>query len=1424
MPINILTKAIFLFFWLVCSFAQAREYASEPQFPIELQSTSYNVTEGLSQSTVTSIARDHYGYTWFGTLNGLNRFDGTKFKQYFADKKSELPSSFIRSLKSNDKKLYIGTDKGLIVYDLVKDEFYPLENTEYLKSLPIWSLDLIGDHLYIGTENTLFSYDFSSKTTTKLTENKNFRGIKKVIKESHNVYLRTYDGYIYEVTNSEDKLLTKGTINLLQGAKDYGFVFRDNIWINSKTNFRVDIDAATTYDNDNIAYIKNSNISITNGITTKTIGKINFDTKGFENIEIHSLNGDFYITADNKGVTIIGKERNLIKRLAAAKNNVWSIVQSESGLFYSSDDTQFIKTYKKDFTINSLIDIGIAGPKHLAITTSHLYIGSHRGIHLYNIKTGKVKQLHKGSFTSISSDIDSNEIYAGTSDGKLLTINYLTRTHSLFDTKIENPIYDITKKNRVFYISSQSGLYEKNGDIIKPLYNDELVASLKMLGDILYFGTSTSIMTFSTKTNSINTIYKDQKIIYSMEISGDYIIAASSNNVIAYNSSNKKLINLSSIQGAQKEYNSQASTTLKGNVFLGGKDGISLLNIDEIEYFIKKRGAPITNLEELLIFNSPVINTEEYYTDSINESQLLKVKYSEYPLTIKFNAPNFSKNELLYKYRLYGLSEEWINSNGNHYATYTNLPPDTYIFEVYAIDLVTGNLGSKKVINIEITPPWWYSTSAKAVYIFIFVFLLYLSIKLILKRRDTQKKIAQSEERLKLSLWGSGDEMWDWDIESGKIFRSNIWGELDFPKDGQRSGLNNEESNIHPIDQKRVQEALDKHFYGETDHFEAAYRVKAKDGQWVWILDRAKIVERDQNDNALRMTGTIKNINNFKHAEEQLRLFERAIENISEGVFILDSNYRFVEVNEACCSIALKSRNYFIGQILRFDLYPEHFSDKIRAILSQQSQWYGEVEASKGDGSSFSMELTIDAIYDAAGELSHYVGVFSDISIRKKQEEELRKLTNTDLLTGLPNRSNLQVTLGHIVKRKAPHALMVLDIDNFKRINDSLGHQIGDELLIQIAHRIHEQISKDAIIYRLGGDEFAILVDNTFALNASTAIASRIIECFRNHFEVDNEKLTIGASIGIVLYPEDEIDEKALLRKADIAMYYAKSAGGNRYQFFSESLNKNAIKQLETENLIRDGLKDDLFEVYYQPKVNIKLNEITGMEALVRLNHPVFGLVPPNEFIPFAESNGLIVEIGDIVLRKACFAAHQWVESGLFQGRVAINLSSHQFALPDLVERIDSTLKLTKLPPKHLELEITEGTVIKNPEKAIEVMKQLADKGVHLALDDFGTGYSSLSYLKRFPIHTLKIDKSFVDDIDKSEQDMKMVDSIITIAHNMGLSVIGEGVEDMSQLNILKGLNCQEIQGFLFSKAIPHNEFSELLEKQSAMLNVTNIK
>lgn len=1382
-------------------------------FDIELNYDSYNIADGLSQSTATSIIEDNYGYTWIGTINGLNRFDGTNFKHFFADDHSGLPSSFIRSLLIDQQgRLLVGTDAGLAVYDNLKESFelFDQEKKELLQ--PIWSMEKLGNKLLIGVNNKLLTIEQNRIDVIESSELKEIKEIKAI--KSH-VFIRNYEGEVYKIT--KDKItkifsdatgITSKDDNLLISSTEGLYAYNNN-----KTNKIISGPHASIaqYGKKIITLVDNKIKIINEDFTEQTAGSLKRNASEYKRPQVHAFNNSLFITFINKGFIQITEQSNIIQHPRKITDNIWSI-DSDEFYIYSASDSSAIKKHTHTFDFVSEIKSNASfGPKTIKVLNNNLFIGSSVGLLKINLENNTSLKMSNEHISHIE-NLDGR-LYVGTTNGKVLIFDESNNPKLIKEIELDEkqPVYDILVEKKSIWIASQSGVTQYKNNNIFRVFSTDMVTSIEKINGFIYFSARTSLYRITPSNNDIEKITTNSKITYTLINDNNSLVSSLNGEISLEDFKRGERMTLTKRNGTQIDYNIQSSEKLNGNIIFGGTSGLSIVNTERAFNYLKKKKKLNVKISSFSLFNSIEEVAGNILTKPIDLSTEIYLKFTDYPFSFNLIVPGKALDEVEFYYQMQGLSGDWLQAKEVNSATYTNLSHGEYLFNVYAIDKLTGQQGPTKSIKVIITPPWWLSLQAKFIYALLTLIFIAAFSRAALRRRTVQKQIALSEERLKLSLWGSGDEMWDWDIQSGNIYRSNIWGTLDFPQDGQRSGELGSESNIHPQDQARVKAALQAHFKGDTHHFEIAYRVKDRNNNWLWILDRAKIVERDNNERPLRMTGTIKDINSIKLTEEQLRLFARAIENISEGMFILDASYQFVEVNSACCELLLQDKPTFQGEMLNFSLYPESFSVQIRQLIKQQGYWSGEIEAARADNSQFLMSLAIDSIKDEQGEISHYVGVFSDITRRKQQEEELRKLTNNDILTGLPNRSSLQVTLSNLVKKDIHHTLMVLDLDNFKRINDSLGHQVGDDLLIQVAQRIETTIPSQASLYRLGGDEFAILLDNNPDIGSSAAIATNVIEALKNSFEVQNELLVIGLSIGIVLYPEDEQNEQALLRKADIAMYHAKSGGGNRYQFYSESLNQNVLRQLEVENLIREGLRDDLFEVYYQAKVDLKRDRVTGMEALVRLNHPVHGLIPPNDFIPLAEENGLIIEIGDIVLRKACTAAQKWREQGIFNGRIAVNLSSKQFALPDLVQRIESILRLTQLPAENLELEITEGTVIKNPESAIKVMQQLTKMGISLALDDFGTGYSSLSYLKRFPIHRLKVDKSFIDDIDKSDMDLKMVDSIITIAHNMGLTVVGEGVEQVSQLAILRALNCEEIQGYIFSKPVPEADFTQLL-------------
>lgn len=470
------------------------------------------------------------------------------------------------------------------------------------------------------------------------------------------------------------------------------------------------------------------------------------------------------------------------------------------------------------------------------------------------------------------------------------------------------------------------------------------------------------------------------------------------------------------------------------------------------------------------------------------------------------------------------------------------------------------------------------------------------------------------------------------------------------------------------------------------------------------------------------------------------------------------------------------------------------------------------------DGKEHIISGNISPIRNEWEDIIGTVSTIKDITEQKRNEKKIYNMEYFDSITGLPNKmlflDRLNMALANARRSGVQLAVIVLDLDNFKTINDTLGYSFGDRILMQVAEKIKGLLREADTVARFGGDEFIILQPGLKDVTDITKVVERILENFRNPWVLEGREYYVTASMGIAVYPNDGQDENTLVRNADIAMYRAKETGKNNYEMFMEAMNKKIIDRLDLENDLRHAIEKEEFVLYYQPQIDIATGEIIGVEALIRWNRKGVGLVPPLEFIPAVEETSLIIPLGEWVLRAACKQNVEWINMGINPVLMAVNLSAKQFQQRDLVEMIEKILDETGMEPTLLELEITESTAMQDIDFTIEVLKILRKKGIRISLDDFGTGYSSLNYLKILPIDTLKIDKSFVHDIASSPNEEAIAKSVINLAHKMNLLVVAEGVETNDQLESLKDQMCDKVQGYLLSKPLPPEEAFYLLKNK----------
>ena len=564
----------------------------------------------------------------------------------------------------------------------------------------------------------------------------------------------------------------------------------------------------------------------------------------------------------------------------------------------------------------------------------------------------------------------------------------------------------------------------------------------------------------------------------------------------------------------------------------------------------------------------------------------------------------------------------------------------------------------------------------------------------------------------------------------------------------------------------------------------------------------------------------VSDLTSRKQHEAYMRQVLAMFENTAEGVTMTDTEGLIVSVNPAFTKITGYTEAEALGRNPRFLQSGRHDAAFYRQVWGEvltTGHWQGEIWNRRKNGEVFPEWLTISLVRDNGGQAQSYVGVFSDISHIKRSEEELERLAHYDPLTDLPNRALLGAHLAHALDRAARHkehlAVMVLDLDGFKNVNDSLGHPAGDLLLQKIADRLQDVLRREDTVARLGGDEFAIVIESLGPRVNPGLIAEKVIEAVSVPMDLQGHSALVTASVGIALYPDDGLDSMTLLKAADTAMYASKQAGRNTLRFHHPDMARAAHQRLTLEHGLRRAIDHNELEVWYQPQFEVASGRLIGAEALVRWRSPEHGLIPPNDFIPLAEETGLILPLGEWVLRQTCLNARHWLGQGLDCGKLSVNVAGLQIERGDFFATVRQVLEETGLDGQRLALEITESFLLRNANQAMAVVAKLNKLGVKVAIDDFGTGYSSLSYLKYLRADKLKIDQQFVRDLPDDKDDAAITRAVIALGHSLGFKIIAEGVETEAQRDFLRGEGCEEAQGYFYSKPLPEAEFEVFLRQ-----------
>ena len=1276
-----------------------------------------------------------------------------------------------------NKKFWLGTVEGLYQFELsdlmsfVKnDEDMPLPK-QAVESLNIWDLEQIeGSLYYISTDQGLYTIDLSTNVLTHLFQPSDSR-----------LQITDDDLYKVAITYDEQVWLSTGTSGVL-------------LWSPQSTLFENVMGDGKSSDtlSDNIVYSfheaddENLWVGTNNGLNL-----YHSDTGKVE---------QFLVTDDDKAVISSG---SIFTIRPAEKDRIWLLTYDGIVKF----DT--VNKRPVDYPLGSPQDKFLNSSKAydlIRISESHYIVAADGKFWNFNDSKGELSLSE-----TLSSNLDFDQLYTflpdhGTQSNSILIsmIGELWRFDAL--TGNLEMLHQARKSQSEYAIHPTDTVLDDNGILWITYPGHGLYGIDSKTNEQKYFFDTSNLL----PTNLVVSLEKDQN--------GDIWIG-SHQGILKLDPKTIKLSQYGPTEGlATNEFTWGSKLGMSdGKIAFGSQKGFTILQPERFDD--QDKVASSTFITDASLLSQPL----KLGIGSINDSTLL-LKYDDVGLTIRYSDMRFKNTSTsYYQYELKGDVSVVYPPTKSTEVTFPQLDPGLYEFTVGRIDPVSNVFGPRASLRIKVAYPIYASPVAYSIYLLI-LFVITLFIYARRKKNSEALRAAHSEalkhkNRLSMALTASNTKVWSWYEDSDKVTQERIVDDLGYSETGTRLSFREHISLVHKHDITAFLEQWEKVVNGQSRGIDISYRMKAKDGHYEWFRDVGSLVVNNKTGNSKRLVGTYSNITESVNAEFKARLFGEAFQYTRDWVVIFDNNFQAIVVNQSFkdalgidkdANLIEELNLLYRGQKQQLE---EAYTEMRKLVPNEH--WSGEayINSFKNQRYAVSIRVTTVSSERNGQEIDRYLVILSDITQQKDAQNALVQLANYDNLTGLPNRTLLLDRLQHAFYQAAPQqsriGLFFIDLDRFKQVNDSLGHEAGDELLVTVSKRLEKLIRKSDTVARLGGDEFVVLLEGVGSVQDLGHIANDIIQALGQPITLSNQEVSVSASIGISLYPDDAQLPAELLKNADIAMYHAKEAGSNNFQFFTEHMNEQARSKLQLENKLKHACINKSFSNYYQPIVCCATGSIEGFEVLMRWEDGD-EMISPDIFIPVAENIGMIAEMTTQLIERA-LPVHKQLYADNSRAYLSINLSAKHLISEHSLRDIVALMQSNGVPPESIRFEITESALMEDYDSAMHVIGALKSKGFIIALDDFGTGYSSLKYLKDFPIDVLKIDKSFVQGIGLNSGNEAIILATLRMAESLNIECVAEGIETLEQVEFFQRNGCRYLQGFYFSKPVAADKLSGLI-------------